>query len=167
MKKILMISVLALGLVFAGTASADHECGGGQCPMKGGSEKSCERGGSDCEKGGCPILNKILMKSCFFLSNKTELGLSDEQVAKIQGIQLEAKKSAVKMGADMQLWTMDLEAKLSEPTVDVQGISAMIDQGTAAMGQSAKTSVQWYADLKAVLTPEQMAKAKEIWSKKS
>lgn len=171
MKKLFLVSMLAIGIAFSGSAFAGSECSGGQCPMKSGAcdkgGPDCKKGGSDCDKGGgCPILGKIMKKAHFFLENKSEIGLSEEQVSKIKAIKLATKKSEVKMGADMQLFMMDLDAKLGEEKVDVAGISSMIDEGMAAMATSSKTSIQWYADLKAVLTADQMAKAKEIWKKK-
>ena len=162
MKNFLLTVLLAAGIGFSGVALADHDCGGGQCPMKSG---MCDKDGSDGEKGGCPILNRILKKSCFFLSHQAEIGLSDEQVTKIKAIKLQAQKAQIQMGAGMQTMMLDLEAKLDEPKVDVEGITAMMEQGMGEMVKSGKTNVQWYADLKAVLTDEQMAKAKELWKK--
>jgi hypothetical protein len=50
--------------------------------------------------------------------------------------------------------------------VDVEGINAMMDKGMGGMMSAGKANAQMYADLKAVLTPEQMTKVKELWKKK-
>ncbi len=165
MKKHLLVLLLAAGLIVPGTVLAEHS----QCPMKGdscGKADSCDKGASDCDKSGCPIIGKIMKKAHFFLANKEALGLSEQQVERIKAIKLQTQKSVIKQQADMSLFMLDLDAKLDQPKVDVEGIGAMMEQGMAAMGQSGRASVQAYADLKSILTDDQMAKAKEIWKKK-
>ncbi len=102
-----------------------------------------------------------------FLNYETELGLSEEQVNTIKSLNRDMKKKQIREKADMQVAMIDMEVKLKEETVDVEGISAMIDQGMGAMAQSAKQTVEAYAKLKAVLTPEQWVKLKELKSGKS
>jgi hypothetical protein len=153
MKKLLSIVVLALGVISASTGWAECSIGHDRgCPKAAGS--------------GCPIMNKLMKKAHFLLSNQAEIGLSEAQVAEIKNIKLWAKKSMINKEAQMQVFMIDMETKLSEETLDMEGINAMIDKGTADMAQGAKETVDAYAKLKAVLTPEQMAKAKAIWKKK-
>lgn len=111
----------------------------------------------------CPVIGKFMEKAHFFMSNKEEVGLSDDQVAKIKELKLAVKKIHVRQEADMKLMFLDLDAKMSEPKVDVEGINAMIDQGSAGMSASTKEVIQAYADLKSVPTQEQMEKLKAIW----
>lgn len=111
----------------------------------------------------CPVVGKFMEKAHFIMKNKEELTLSDEQVAKIKELKLAVKKIHVRQTADMQIMFLDLDAKMSEPKVDVDGIGTMIDQGSAGMAASTKQVVQAYADLKAVLSDEQMEKLKTIW----
>ncbi len=114
----------------------------------------------------CPLTDKLMMKAKFMLENKDEIGLTDEQVKKIKEIKHSAKKAYIRQSADMEILHIDIEDMMSEPKVDVQGIDTLIDQGSASMTASMKKAVQSYADLKAVLTDEQMTKLKEIWKKK-
>ncbi len=137
--------------------SLGAQCEGEDCPM-------CNRGQ---DSSGCPINAKILKKAKFFLKNAKEIGLSDEQVAQIKAIKMDTKKTEIRAGAEMEIGMMDMEAKLSEPTVDVEGLNAMVDQMSAGMSTGAKASVATYAKLKGVLNEAQMAKAKEIWMKDS
>ncbi len=186
MKKLFWVLVFVLGAAFSAVAWAEHEHGSDAtvvateencskkdgdckkhetCPM-GEEKKTCRKCGEAEESCPCPILDKIMKKSHFLLDNQEELGLSEEQVDKIKAIKMGAKKTAILQAANMQIFEIDLKTKLGESKVDVEGIDAMIDQGMTAMSKSAKDSVQSYADLKSILTEEQMVKAKEIWKKK-
>ena len=93
--------------------------------------------------------------------------MSDDQVAQIKAIKMETKKAYIHASADMEIFDLDMEDKLSQPKVDVEGLNAMIDQASAGWGSGAKNMVATYAKLKAVLNDQQMAKAKEIWGKDS
>ena len=161
MKKIfLLLSVLVLPLTLALPAYAN--CSGDHCPMKKGGH------GHGGEKYECPIVAKFMKKAHFFLEHQQELGLKDEQVKAIKDLKTEVEKNYIRQSAEMKIFQLDMEAKMSEPKVDVEGINGMIDKGMASMAESAKASVASYAKLKGVLSDEQMSKAKELWhSKKS
>lgn len=153
MRKLTALALASFFLAASAPAFADHdrECGKSGCSMK-----------SDYEEK-CPIASKLMKKAHFFLSNSDEIGLSEEQVAKIKAIKWDAKKQMIRAGAEMEIGMMEMEAKLSEPTVDVEGLNAMIDKGTAEWAAGGKKMVAAYAELKGVLTAEQMEKAKAIW----
>ena len=107
------------------------------------------------------------MKSAFLLENKEGIGLSDDQVKTIKALKLEVEKTSVRQGADMQIFMLDVMAKLHEEPIDVDGTNALIDSGSTGMSSSVKSVVAAYAKLKGVLTAEQVVKAKAIWSKKA
>lgn len=161
MKRIAAIlTILALTFAFAPASFAghgDHDCGKGQCSMKSG-----------CDEGGmCPIQGKILKKAKFFLENKDAIGLNAEQVAQIEAIKMDTKKAMIRGGAEMEIMMLEMKAKLHEEKVDVEGMNAMIDKGSAGWAEAGKASVAAYAKLKGILTADQMTKAKEVWKKKS
>ena len=171
MKKLFTYALLLMTCaVFAPTtAFAVYEEHDGKSFVKG---KQCDAtedcGKKDYDKCGsykCPIVSKLMKKAGFFLSNAKEIGLSDEQVAQIKAIKTDTKKAYIRTEAEMQVFEIDMNAKLSEPKVDVDGLNSMIDQAMAGWSTGAKKSIADYAKLKAVLNEEQMAKAKEIWSK--
>jgi ABC-type Na+ transport system ATPase subunit NatA len=68
--------------------------------------------------------------------------------------------------AQHKIFALDIEHKLHEPTVDVEGIGAMIDQMSVSMAASAKETVAAFAKLKSVLTEEQRNMAKDLWLQK-
>lgn len=165
-----ILALMLVGSIMTLPAFADCDKHGKQCSMSGG-KSECGKG--DCDKSdcgsceGCPILGKIMKKAKFFLSNQKEIGLSEEQVAQIKTIKLEAKKAGLRQAAEMKIFEMDIDAKLSNPKLDTEAINAMLDQASSGWGAGAKASVAEYVKLKAVLNEQQMAKAKEIWMKDS
>ncbi|MCG3176646.1 MAG: hypothetical protein MOGMAGMI_01604 [Candidatus Omnitrophica bacterium] len=166
MKRVLsLLTVLSL-LLMPAVAMADHggKCNAGsQCPMS-----KCQDGGkSDCGESTCPIAGKILKKAEFFLDNAEGIGLSKEQIKQIKDIKHTTKKDMIFAEAGMKAFYLDVKAKLWEEKVDVDGLNKLIDDATAEMSKGAKKSVQSYAELKAVLSDDQMNKAKEIWKKNS
>jgi hypothetical protein len=166
----LMIAALAFSPITYAGHGGGHGCSKGQCAM-GGHSKCCKGGeSSGCCKGGestgCPLADKFFDKAHFFLDNWEEIGLSEDQVKTIKMMKMDVKKQMVKAKADMEIMMIDMKVKLMEPKVNVEGINAMIDQGSAAWSAGAKQTVQAYAKLKAVLSEDQMAKAKSIWMKK-
>lgn len=164
MKKILLAFFVLGAAVLTQNVWADCPMGKGDCQ---GQKQCAVAGGHGEEEYPCPIINKIMKKAHFLLENWEEIGLSPEQVDTIKALKLQAKKSMIRGGADMEIMMLDMKSKLSEDVLDVEGLNAMIDEGMAQMTQSAKAGVDTYAKLKAVLTPEQVEKAKAIWSKKN
>lgn len=166
MKMKIVLTVFAC-FISASAAFAECKSGAGQCPKSGGQGSDCLQS-ADCEKsGGCPIIGKFMKKAHFFLSHADEIGLSDDQVKQIKAMKTEMQKTSIRQAAEMQVFMLDIEAKLHEDTVDVEGINAMMDKGGAGMTEGGKAAVLAYAKLKAVPTPAQYAKAKEIWKKNS
>lgn len=160
MKKNVLMSLFAFLMVLSLAVPAFANCEGGHCPLKGH-----RGGGSQCSegKGECPIAAKLLMKAHFYLEHQKEIGLKDDQVKAIKAIKVEAKKAKIRQGAEMKIFQMDLESKLSEPQVDVEGLNGMVDEMAAGMTSGAKATIASYAKLKGILTAEQQAKAKELW----
>jgi hypothetical protein len=146
---------MLMALLATGTAWAGH--GNEQCPMKG----------HDCsDKGECPIMAKTVKKASFFLDNKETIGLSEDQVAQIQSIKMDAEKSQIRHVAEMQIMMLDMEARMHQEPLDVEGFNSYMDKGAGMMAEGGKQSFAAYAKLKSILTSEQMTKAKAVWNKK-
>jgi len=131
------------------------------CPA----DKGSGAWGSGRQRGGyeCPVTAKFFGKADFILANKDELGLTEEQISKAKQLKLDVQKSTIRQMADLQVLMLDVEAKLVEPKVDVEGINALLDQGFASMAAATKGVVFSYAELKAVLSDDQMTKLKSLW----
>lgn len=183
--------VTVLGLAALPATAGNHGGGaeGKSCPVSGGMKGGCDKGGmmGDCGKGGacakssgsckkmggygrgcghasspCPIASKFCQKVCWILEHKDELGLTDDQVAKIKALDLEVEKNSIRGMAEMKIFALEMENRLSQDTVDVEALESTIDSGMAGMALGAKSTVKAYADLKTIITPEQKAKAMEL-----
>ncbi|MBI2094390.1 MAG: hypothetical protein HYT88_06700 [Candidatus Omnitrophica bacterium] len=157
-----ILSGLALMAMAVGPVWADYCPHGRQCPMA-----THQRMDDDKAECGCPILSKVLKKSKFLLEYADEIGLSEQQVAEIKAIKLEAKKTSIRVAAEMKVFELDVQAKMSEPKLDVEGLNAMIDTASQGMSTGAKASVATYAKLRGLLSEEQQKKVKELWKKRN
>lgn len=142
-----------------------------RCPDKkyshGGHSSVCKTcGDRECGNHPCPITSKVMKKACFLIGNAQEIGLSDDQVKKIKSIAMEAKKQVILGEAQMKVAFLDMEAKLHEEKLDVEGLNKMVDDFSAGMASATKKMIQSYAELRGTLTDEQMKKAKAVWMKK-
>src|SRR5439155_47780 len=92
----------------------------------------------------------------------SSIGLTDDQVKAIKDLKLQMEKDSIRQSADMQTFMLDLQSKLGEDKVDVEGSNALIDKGFASASASAKSNLEAYAKLKGLLAPEQITKIKTL-----
>ena len=154
MRKMMLLLVLGMAVFISSTAFAhlwSGESKGKECPM------SMEKG--HCQ---CPITEKFMKKARFLLENKSEIGLSDDQVKTIKELKLQMEKDSIRQSADKETFMLDLKSKLEEDKVDVEGTNTLIDQNSAAASAAAKSNVATYAKLKNLLTPDQVTKMKAL-----
>jgi Spy/CpxP family protein refolding chaperone len=144
--------VLAVSFIVPIVMADDHGKGMGPGP------------GHHGKKGN--LQEKLMMKAHFLLKNKEELGLTDEQVAKIKALKINTKKALIKQKADIEIIAIDIKAALFEDTIDKVAVGKLIDQKYEIKKTSAKTLVNAMADLKTVLTDEQKEKCKELFKAK-
>jgi len=104
-------------------------------------------------------------KAHLILENATELGLSDDQLQKIKRLKMSTKKSLIKSDAEVELLVLDIEEALENDEIDVGNINTLIDKKYNLKSQEAKTLLGAYADLKKVLSQDQMKKLHDIWNK--
>ncbi len=167
MKKTIAVVAVASFLVLSVQTSAFAFLGrkggaGKMCPM-GQPEYGWQRGG---EEARCPVAAKFMKKAHFFTEHAEELGLTEEQTKSIEDLKIAREKAQIQATSETKIFELDLKQKLSEDKLDVEGIQVMIDTHTAAMAKSMKDSVADYAKLKALLSDEQLAKAKTMWHQK-
>ncbi|MFH1801181.1 MAG: hypothetical protein ABH891_10150 [Candidatus Omnitrophota bacterium] len=152
MKKMMLFPFLAVAVFLSATAPAHAwDSQGKQCPLK-----------TDEGQSQCPIADKFMKKAAFLLENKAEMGLTDEQVASIKRIKLQVEKNSIRQCADMKTFLLDLKSKLSEDKVDIDGTNRLIDDKFVAAIAAAKSNVTSYAELKTLLSVEQLKKMKEL-----
>ncbi len=158
MKRFIPLFLIAFLLGVASPAMAEHD---------GRDGKMCTKCGGESEGSSeCPVAEKAMKKAHWLLDNSEELGLTAEQTAQIKEIKMGLKKGGIQEKAGMEMFMIDLKSKLSEETLDVEGLNAMIDGASAQFAKAGKDHVAAYAKLKGILTAEQMVKAKALWKKK-
>ena len=108
---------------------------------------------------------KVCMKAGFMLKNEEELGLSADQVKKIKDIKMSVKRGLIQKNAEIDLVALEIKGLLYEEKVDVKAVNALVDKKYDLKKAKAKDLVQAYANLKAVLSADQMKEMKSLWKK--
>lgn len=162
MKKLFVLMIAGALLLSPSISYAEHG-GHGDCGKKCAFKKGGHGGGEEYQ---CPITAKFMKKAHFYLENETALGLSEQQVETIKDLKFTMEKGYTQSMAGHQLLMLDVMNALSKPEIDVPAIHALMDQQIPEMAAFAKETVTNFAKLKSVLSKEQAAKAKELWSAK-
>ena len=162
MKKMMLLAVLGMVMFLSSTASAhfwDGKDKGKQCSLKADKEH-CPCMGKECCQ--CPITEKFMKKARFLLEHKSEMGLTDDQVKAVKDLKLQMEKDSIRQSTDKKIFLLDLQSKLSEDKVDVEGANTLIDQNFAAASTAAKSNLATYAKLKNLLSLDQVTKMKAL-----
>jgi Spy/CpxP family protein refolding chaperone len=134
----------------AGAGMCGPGCGGGKGMMAGGGcgpQMRRERDG----RGGQGMA--MVMK---------ELGLTDAQRDKVTEIHERVARQNVQTEADLKLAAMDLQKLMRADKPDAKLIGAQIDKLAALRATMQKARVQGHLEMRGLLTPEQLKKAKEM-----
>ena len=94
---------------------------------------------------------------------RQSLGLTDEQVARLHKIGVEAEKASVQTRADMQLRHIELRELMRADNPDHDAIMQKLDEVNALQGKMAKQRVETMLSARSVLTPEQQKKSRPLW----
>jgi len=112
------------------------------------------------------LADKFFSKAHFLLVHQESLGLAEDQVNQIKSLKMDVKKELVRRGANIDIVKIDIHSHLWQKQIDVAAINGLIDQKYDLKKEKAKYLVSSYAQLKGMLTDEQMEKAKSIWFKR-
>ncbi len=93
---------------------------------------------------------------------RAALGLTDDQVAKLHTIGVDAEKASVQNRADMQLRRIELRELMRADNPDESAIMAKMDQVNALQGKMEKARVQAMLSARSVLTTDQIKKLKAM-----
>jgi Spy/CpxP family protein refolding chaperone len=91
-----------------------------------------------------------------------ELGLSADQVGKIEKLDYDTKKEAIQMKAQLAEARLDLQQLIKADQPDRTKVMSQIDAVGKLNIEQRKADVNRLLDLKSILTPEQQAKAKQM-----
>ena len=121
----------------------------------GGRRMGMRRGGQRGFGGGAGLLRMAENPRV-----RTALGLSDEQVARLHKIGVDAQKASVQTRADMQLHQIELRELMRADNPDHDAIMAKLDQVNALQGKMQKARVETMLSARGVLTADQIKKVK-------
>lgn len=159
MKRWMMLGlfVAMMAVPFSNIAYANH----GGCHK---SQSCCSKQDQGCSYGKkseeCPVMQKA---HCL-LESKEELGLSADQVKKIQDLKLNLKKEMIRKEAELKVLKVDLMAAMKSDDWDVDAMNKLIDQKFDLKKQMMKSGVAAKGQLMSILTDDQKAKMEELKS---
>lgn len=153
MKERLLIGIATILLAFGGQPLWADEPQGG--PKEQGKSYSDQGGGGmKGQHGGAGhFLRHLLM-------HQEEIGLNEDQVAKINAIQLELDKTRIRAEVEIQVAERELHALVRDDKADLAAIEAKLRQGADLETGLRLAAVKTRRDAMALLTPEQREKEK-------
>jgi len=116
-------------------------------------------------KSGHDHGDEVYKKARIILSNKAELGLTDEQAAKVKDLSSKVKKDLIRKDAEIDIGAIDLKEEKWKDPVDIEAVNKLIDKKYELKKDKAKYQVAAYAELQGLLTADQKIKVKEIYKK--
>ena len=105
----------------------------------------------------------VLMKAATICKNKSELGLTDEQVEQIKALKIAAKKNLISTQAEIDIVKIDLQAEMWKDTIDTEAVNKLIDKKYELQKETAKSTVGAYAKIKNILTADQQKQLKTLY----
>lgn len=96
------------------------------------------------------------------LSHQQEIGLNDEQIAKLRSVALDADRTAIRASADRQVSERELRAMLWDTKADMPAIEAKVKEAESFEATVRIIGIRAKRELLAVLTPEQQTKIKTL-----
>ncbi|MEW6542973.1 MAG: periplasmic heavy metal sensor [Nitrospirota bacterium] len=163
MKKTLSAGVLA-ALFVAGLAMqpvwADEERGYGK-----GHEGGYGSGHGCCGKHGYGMRGHHASTGHLIrglLHSQKEMGLTDEQMAKLKAIHLDLDKARIKAEADIMIAERELDALVDNEKSDLSAIEAKVKESENLEAGLRVAAIKARRDVMDVLTPEQAQRVKTV-----
>ena len=105
---------------------------------------------------------KMFRLPWFYLAQKDELKLSDEQVASLKKISFDLKKDLITKGADVKVKRLELSELLTRPDYKLEDATAKLKEVADARLALATAMLQYSVQARDVLTPDQLKSVKDI-----
>jgi len=151
MKERLLIGIATILLVFGGQSLWADEPPGG--PKEQGKGYGSPGGMKGHHGGAGHFLRHLLM-------HQKEIGLNEDQVAKINAIQLELDKTRTRTEAEIQVAERELDALIPDAKADLAAIEATLKRSGALRVGLRLAAIKAKREALALLTPEQREKEK-------
>jgi Spy/CpxP family protein refolding chaperone len=94
------------------------------------------------------------------MKHQKEIGLSDEQVAKLKTMELDLDKARIRAEADIQVVEREAQALIQDEKSSLGAIEAKLKQSESLQTALRMTAIKTKRDAMALLTPEQRDKEK-------
>lgn len=96
------------------------------------------------------------------LQSQKEMGLTDEQVAKLKGIQLDLDRTRIKTEADIMVAERELQALIEDDKTELSAIEDKMKQAEMQEVSLRLTAIKARRAVMALLTPEQSQRIKTV-----
>lgn len=96
------------------------------------------------------------------LKHQQELGLTEEQVAKIKALSLDQDRAMIRAKADVKVAERELRALISDDKTDLAAIEAKVKERAMLDANLDMIGIKAKRELSAILSPEQREKQKAI-----
>jgi protein CpxP len=134
-------------------------CRDGRASMMGGARHGMHGHGMHGHSVATHVLRHLLR-------DKQEIGLTDEQIAKLRTIALDYDRAAIRGKAEVMVAERELRALTRDEQAELATIEAKVKEGEALEATVRILRIKVKRDLMGVLTPEQRAKQKALWEER-
>ena len=107
---------------------------------------------------GIRMAERNLLPAYMLLKFKDEIGLTEDQVNKIEKMQEQFAEYAIKQKADLKIKEMKFHSYLKKDKIDRKNMEKMIREITSMKTGMQIAHMNYLLDLKELLTPEQLQK---------
>jgi Spy/CpxP family protein refolding chaperone len=143
-----------LALVLSAQCAFSEDSPMERCSMMCDHDKKMSKMGMD---------DMFMRKVHFIMANADEIGLSEDQMNRIETLKMDVKKSGIKNKADIDVLAIDIKSELTKDDVNLNTVNTLIDKKYLIKAQIAKDSAAACVNLKKILTAEQQKKMKDLW----
>ncbi|MBD3296664.1 MAG: hypothetical protein GF392_04790 [Candidatus Omnitrophica bacterium] len=119
-----------------------------------------DKAGYAAKKG---MEGRLFCKIKTMMVHQDELGLSEEQIKKIEALKFATKRELIRKKADIAMARVEICQKMSGDKIDIPEVESLVDLKYGYKSEKAKALVKSCANLRDILTVEQMKKFKKIW----
>ncbi|MFA5388765.1 MAG: hypothetical protein WC312_03300 [Candidatus Omnitrophota bacterium] len=152
MTRCLVLALLALAIAAPCAFSDDSPMG--RCEMMCKQDKMMSKMGMD---------DMFLMKVRFITANADEIGISDDQMKKVEAVAVDVNKGVIKNKAEIEMTAIDIKSELMKDDVNLNTVNTLLDKKYLIKAQIAKDSAAGCINLKKILTADQQKKMKDLW----
>jgi Spy/CpxP family protein refolding chaperone len=91
-----------------------------------------------------------------------QVGLTNDQKAKIDALNSEHQKAVIKQQADTKIMRVDLKAEMDKDTIDLTKIGELADKISKGQAELTKMRIMHAAQVESILTKEQRTKLEQL-----